>query len=295
MKAIDLIDARYSEVEYDIFKFNDGEPHIKIISEIDHKQEYSIITRIRTTDDLFIVLQVGDILERHGVDYKLYLTYLMGMRMDRVMTFNEAFSLKLVTDMLKTIHPKQIYVFEPHSHKTLELLNAKEFSMLEYDNTYSRFIDDIIDNNHVLKCFPDNGAYKRYKDFISNTNSNYVILDKKRDISNGNIVGMKVSSTFTNPVNLPYDRIIIIDDLCDGGRTFIEAKKLLNEEYPDIPIDIFVKHMVNKNGLNNLMNNFNHVYITNSFDNYSRKSLEFDKWDNLKLTIFDSHIPNRYY
>ena len=295
MKYIDLISKKYSEIEYDIFKFNDGEPHIKFISEISHKDEYVVITRITTSDDLLIVLQVGDILERHGVNYKLYLTYLMGMRMDRVMTFNEAFSLKVITDMLKNIHPKEIYIFEPHSEKTLELLNAKEFSMLHCDSVYNKFVDNIIDNKHVVKCYPDWGAFLRYKHDIHNSKSDYVILDKKRDLNNGNITGMTISSSSTSPDNKPYERIIIIDDLCDGGRTFIEAKKLLNSEYPDLPVDIFVKHMVNEKGLENLLNNFEHVYITNSYADYSKESLGLSQEDKVKLTVFNSHsLDGRY-
>lgn len=295
MKYIDLINKQASEIEYEIFKFNDGEPHIKFTSEITHKDEYTVIARITNSDELFIVLQVCDVLDRHCVDYKLYLTYLMGMRMDRVMTFNEAFSLKIIADMFKNVHPKEIYIFEPHSEKTLELLNAYSYSKLVCDSVYNRFTDDVIENNHVLKCYPDWGAYVRYRNDIRDSKSDYAVLEKKRDIDTGNIIGMKLSSTQTSPNNLPYKRIIIIDDLCDGGRTFIEAKKLLNQEYPNLPVDIFVKHMVNKDGLMNLLNNFDHVYITNSYADYSKAELNLDRDTRLKLTVFDAHSPYAKY
>lgn len=283
---INLIDHKYSEIDYNIFKFNDGEPHIKFTEEISHKNEYIIIARITNSDELLIVLQVGDILERHGVNYSLYLTYLMGMRMDRVMTFNEAYSLNIISNILKLIHPVNIYIFEPHSQKTLDLLNAKTFNALHCDKNYTRFTDDILDNKHIVKCYPDHGAWQRYGREINVSKSNYIILDKKRDINTGNIIGMKESSTYTSPENKPIEGIIIIDDLCDGGRTFIEAKKLLNELYPGLPVYIFVKHMVNIGGLENLMNNFDHVYITNSYREYNGDT---------KLTVFNSYnIDYRY-
>lgn len=74
-----------------------------------------------------------------------------------------------------------------------------------------------------LVCFPDEGASKRgYETFYCDK----IILDKDRDQLTGEIKGLKFLSG-VDPKELPNTSILIIDDICDGGRTFIEACKLL--------------------------------------------------------------------
>lgn len=71
-----------------------------------------------------------------------------------------------------------------------------------------------------LICFPDVGAANRgYNTFdISSFN-----LDKKRDPLTGEIEGLLCKL----PLDLTGKSILILDDICDGGKTFIEAAKVL--------------------------------------------------------------------
>lgn len=270
MKTINLINKEKSDIKYDIFKFNDGEIHIKFIDDIPHKDEYRVITRIKSMDELFILMQVGNILERHGVEYSIHITYLIGMRMDRVMTFNEAFSLEIIANMINTLHYKDIYIFEPHSQRTLTLINrsSEGYPLNKCNNPeYDELMNSLYQTGFVVVCFPDKGAASRYENDLMMAYCHSITLGKTRDVETGAITGME----FIEKPNFrtdQVDRCLIIDDLCDGGRTFIEAHKLLKHEYPYMPIDIYVKHMVNPKGLENLKNTFDHVYITDSYDDY---------------------------
>lgn len=270
MVTIDLTNNNKSDIKWKRFSFNDGEVHIKFEDELPRKEEYKVICRIKSSDDLFVLMQVGDILDRHEITYTLYIKYLMGMRMDRVMTFNEAFSLKVVANMLNTLNYEHVYIFEPHSDRTLKLIrNSEDLNMLfNGDTTYPILLNKWNDVGTVI-CYPDKGAYKRYgvTDKFGNS-KNTIVLGKTRSVETGEITGMEIVQR--NIIH-KFNRIVIIDDLCDGGRTFIEANKLLKKEYPDVSIDLFVKHMVNPIGLLNATNTFDHVYITDSYDDYNNE------------------------
>lgn len=72
----------------------DGEPQFFLTEELNRKESIDVICRISNTEDLFLLVQVGDILDRQEVEWDLHITYLMSM--DRVMSFNRPFSLKVV-------------------------------------------------------------------------------------------------------------------------------------------------------------------------------------------------------
>ena len=57
-------------VKYKVIQFPDGEPHIAL-KNIDRKDNLSVICRICNPTDLFILMQVGDILNRQGVLFRM--------------------------------------------------------------------------------------------------------------------------------------------------------------------------------------------------------------------------------
>ena len=254
-KTINLINSCTSEVKYTLTTFPDGEPHIKFSEEINRKCNYNIHCRITNPSDLFVLAQVCDILNRSSVDFNINIFYLMSMRMDRVITFEESFTLKLVADVINSFGAKNVFVLEPHSEKTLTLIHNCHV-----------FIPKVFDTQGCIVCYPDAGAMTRYS-----AGYDCICLEKTRDLkNNGKLTGMKFSHIGENIVG---DTILVRDDLCDGGGTFVLAAKLLREKFPDKKLSIFVNHMVNPRGIENLSVNYDDVYFTNSYKN----------WDNLPL------------
>jgi len=270
MKQINLVDKSKSDVWYEIITFPDGEKHVTL-EDIDRKESYNIVTRIKSGDDLFILAQVGDILNRAEVYFNITIYYLMSMRMDRVMNWNESFSLKVVANIINSINAPAVQIFHPHSDSIFRYINnshAFDVGVIDTLSPY-KIILDRYNTNETAFCFPDAGAAKRY----GKEHYNRIILSKKRDYANkGAIIGMEVVETNGNLFNngtFTGKNILIQDDLCDGGRTFIEAAKLLREKYNPERIGIFVRHLVNRAGMINLVNTFDDVYVTNSYDEWN--------------------------
>ena len=259
MKIINLAHQSKSEVNYEIFTFPDGEPHIKL-GKFDRKEEYTIKCRICNPFDLFILMQVCDILNRSEVYFKVEIYYLMSMRMDRVMSFNEAFSLKVVMSALNSTGISSIEILEPHSDKA-HILSKNICSTNLYPNT--AYDDEVIKKkDDYTIILPDKGAHERYIWLTQNNKNSYIVCNKVRDTSTGKLLSFEIVEDASKDSDKP---MLVVDDLCDGGGTFAGIAKLLREKYPNRKLNIFVTHMVNSKGIQTLSENYDEVVFTNSY------------------------------
>lgn len=93
-----------------------------------------------------------------------------------------------------------------------------------------------------LFCFPDHGAHARYQEIID-ADTTPIVFRKDRDPSTGEIVGMVVDMGSVEK----KDIVLIVDDICDGGRTFIEVAKVLTAVTPEV--HLYVSHGIFSKGL----------------------------------------------
>lgn len=256
MQILNLVNLENSEIKYIISRFPDGEVQISL-GEFSHKDQVCVKCRITNAEELFIVTQVLDILDRHDVYYDVDIFYLMGMRMDRVMDFNRPFTLKVIVKILSNSNAENIGVLEPHSYVIYDHRLGSRFSSL-YPKNSTRPENWMDDYQLVL---PDAGAVERYEHF----GENFISCSKVRDLATGRILEIKVN----NPEKLDGRPLMIIDDLCDGGGTFCGIAEALGKlGVPKEKLNISVVHMVNPKGIENLSKNFNHVWITNSYKDW---------------------------
>lgn len=257
MQDLNLIKIEKSDIKYSFSRFPDGEVQITLDS-INHKDKVHIICRITNAEELFILMQVCDILKRHGVIYCISIYYLMSMRMDRVMDFNRPFSLSIVCKILDSLDAWYIDIFSPHSEVYTHMFKNNNVSELDCIEKYP-------DLSKFQILLPDAGATERFYFY----NYEAITCSKVRDLATGKITQIQID----NPEILTDQPILIFDDLCDGGRTFIEIAKVVRAIKPDIELNIFVKHMVNPKGIENLSSTFNHVWFTNSYKDWQNEIL----------------------
>lgn len=261
MKELNLINMAKGDVNYSIISFPDGEKSI-VIDDIDRKDMVHITCRIANAEDLFILAQVGDILNRQGVEFSIMITYLMGARMDRVIAFNQAFSLKVVADTINSLNPVEVELVEPHSLRAVKLIKNCRFSLI-----------NILSIPADVYCLPDAGALKRYQPQLEQIPRDkwptLLICEKERNPDTGKLTGFKV----LNPEAYKGGSITVIDDLCDGGGTFAGIAQELREIAPDAKLSIYVTHMVNSKGIKTLSENYDEVQFTDSYKNWNTEVL----------------------
>lgn len=240
MQKLNLVNKKAGSIDYEVYTFPDGEKQLNILSELDHKELVLIVCRITNGDDLFLLLQAADILTAHGMDFNINILYLMSARTDRRFTMNRPLSYKIVCDILNTIKCYK-YVLDVHNP-------CKGY--LENTVIYSRNTAEI---RYDMLCFPDTGAKKRYQ------SNDALCCEKVRD-SEGNLSGF----TVINPEDFKGGSILVKDDLCDGGGTFVGIAKELRKLNPT-SIMLQVTHAIQTEGLRKTSEVYDKVYITNSY------------------------------
>lgn len=256
--TLNLLHPDRSDIGYRTLTFNDGEPHIWI-EDFDRKSDVLVRCRVSSPNDLFLLMQIGDVLKRQGIVFDLDIAYLMSMRMDRVISYGEAFSLGIVADVINRLGARKVQVLEPHSERTDR----------EIHNCWARcginMKPGLVWDTDII-VHPDAGAAERY----SRDAHPKIIAHKKRDLSTGKILSLELQDDADEVVNdivghHPQAQFLVIDDLCDGGGTFAAVAELLRNHYPDRQRRIFVTHMVNPKGIQVLADNYHQVTITNSY------------------------------
>ena len=254
MQILNLVNLEESDIKYTLSRFPDGEVQISL-GNFSHKDQICVKCRITNAEELFIITQVLDILDRHDVYYDVDIFYLMGMRMDRVMDFNRPFTLKIITKMLSNSNAEQICILEAHSNVIYDSRFGNKFHAL-----YLLRTDNI--NSKYQVVLPDAGAKKRYMHIFEEST---ITCSNVRDQSTGKILEIKID----NPKKLDGRPLMIVDDLCDGGGTFCGIAECFKKiGIPRDKLNITVTHMVNPKGIENLSKNFNHVWFTNSYKDW---------------------------
>lgn len=264
MKYIDLISLEDSNVKYRIDRFPDGEVQFVLTDELNRKEEYTVICRVTNAEELFILLQVGDVLDRQAVIWYLDIRYLMGMRMDRVMSFERPFTLRIVGKMISQMGYEKCSVYTAHSVRTM--MEIRDCTSVEYSPYH--FLMSV--GNGIDLVFPDHGAVERYKVYQL-TDEEEVYFEKVRDIETGRIKSFELKN---EECITKGEHFMFFDDLCDAGGTFLGELKILKEKYPNARFDIRVAHIVNEVGLDNLCKNFDTVYTTESYRDWSKVAKE---------------------
>ncbi len=246
-----------TEVQFESFTFNGGEPHIKIKSDLSAVKEVTITHRIQSFNDMGLLLLAINALRNMRVeDLHLVLPYFPAARQDRLMVSGEPLSVKVYAELLNAQNLKSITVFDPHSEVTPALLNN-----CKVINNFG-FIKKVVQDlpKDLVLISPDGGALKKiYKVAAHLQDYEVVECSKSRNIKTGQLTGFKVYQD-----DLEGKPCLIVDDICDGGGTFIGlAKELKNKNAGNLYLA--VSHGIFSKGFEELNKHFEIIYTTDAF------------------------------
>jgi ribose-phosphate pyrophosphokinase len=259
-KVLNLNDRSLSQIPYERFVFPDGQDHIKIDIAVLHKHtDVHIITRIVNASDLFILMQVADILRFHKMTVRI--TYLLAARMDRRMSPNEALTLKIVADTINSLNFEEVDIVDPHSDVATTLIDRS----VGINN--SNFIYDVLKSlggmlmSPIVLIAPDAGAAKKVEKLSHDFFLPMIQATKTRDVTTGKILSTKIDTPTLE------DKIaLVVDDICDGGATFIPLAQELRAKKA-AGLILAVTHGIFSKGLD-VLSDFDRIYTTNSYKNH---------------------------
>lgn len=190
-----------------------------------------------------------------------YINYYYGARCDKYTTDEY-----VVCNVAQKQSSNNTKYLAPHCNKLLE------------DSMYEFYIPDCINLNdyHLIVC-PDESAFKRYENLIKNHNC--MICEKERDQDTGRIISHKIPNFSPN-----FRKVLVIDDLCDGGNTFISVADSMPSETEK---HLFIFHGVfSNNALGKLTEKFDKIFVSNSLPNYKEQMARIPNFED-KVVVFD--------
>lgn len=186
----------------------------------------------------------------------LKMPYIPNARQDRKVS-NRFFTLKSFCKIINNMNFEYVSVLDPHSDVSTALLDrvAVEFPLKDY----YKFNED------VVFMYPDAGAAKKYKD-----DGNAIIGNKHRN-EEGRIDRYELLNFKEGTKN-----VIIIDDICSYGGTFVEAAKALKARGVEY-IMLMVSHCEENIFKGQVFDYIDQVYTTDSILDINNMSITVDK------------------
>lgn len=203
---------------------------------IPHGADCKIKWDFESEAEIMHLVQLKHLLDAHSVTkVTLDLSYLPYGRQDKPVSNETTFALHSFTHIINSLNFSKVAIQDPHSHVAGSIINN---STADYPTHQVTEACLAVEAN--LLCYPDAGAVEKYTG-VYNIRS-YIYGEKARDPKTGNIVSYTLKCG-----NLRNQNILIVDDICDGGATFIELTKQLRA-LDVATVSLFVTHGIFSKG-----------------------------------------------
>lgn len=287
MKVLNLAYPEKSEVNFIVSKFPDGQQQVVINGGLSNGGWYNIEqceikSNLNNFSDLEKIVCAVKSLRGVGVkEIHLYVPYFMGSRSDRQFEHGSNNYLKdVICPIINSLNLEYVTVLDPHSDVLEACLN--NFRKVDNLKLVLWALDHIKNHKQLSLISPDAGANKKIYSLGKKMGyaGEIFTCEKVRDAS-GEITKTKVPY-----LDLTKD-MIIIDDICDGGRTFIEIAKVIREMLERFEnlngtpgnLYLIVTHGIFSKGFGELGKYFDGIFCTNSYMDVPEYDWDGDKKD----------------
>lgn len=249
--------------QYKQFKYPGGEVQVRLtdsflkILKDKTLYEVRVVARVQDGEIVALAQLIDSIKGVSGARVRLILPYLPYARADRRFVEGDCHGIAVYGRMLGMIN-SNIVTLDAHSAAANRyipcLTNVSPTPIINeaiYNIKGLLLRESPFDDIDIL--LPDEGANRYGFTALHAT--------KKRDPETGKLSGFTVppSSDFKG------DAILIVDDICDGGGTFIGIADALKASGNTLPLYLYVTHGIFSKGENELLKKFERIYTTDSF------------------------------
>jgi len=226
--------------------FPAGEAHVAVH---DDASIYDHVALLQGADsnEIFQLSMWANAVNSIGMNPTLLLPYLPGARQDRGVPFGA----KVYADTFNAMGFANVVCVDPHSPVMPSLLN--NLTVIDSDT----IIRDNVDTEGLVGVIcPDQGAHARTERVAATLGLPVYYSKKKRDFSTGKLSGFECEA-------LPAEgRLLIVDDICDGGGTFMGIADATG--LPKERVELWVTHGVFSGRAAQINERYNKVYTTDS-------------------------------
>lgn len=194
-----------------------------------------------------------DALDDRLVDVpSLILPFVPGARQDRLnATGDYLFTAKSVAEMINARLFPSVTVLDPHSDVIAGMIDR---CVVKHPH---EIFPEVADGDYDAIISPDSGAEKRAGAVAKKLGLPLVHGWKSRDVRTGEISGFGVEA-----FHLIGKNVLVVDDICDGGGTFVGLAEALKAR--GATADLYVTHGLFTRGTSVLLDLYRRVYCTDS-------------------------------
>lgn len=232
--------------------FPAGEQHI--VPGQDPQGPLAVLVRGAGAEDLVSAAMAIDAARRTGRSTALVLPYLPGARQDRGLPFGA----EVYARLINAVGADRVLAADPHSPVMPSLIENLEVHPLArlVRAAMTRRVADARTVSYVGVIAPDAGAVDRAGAVATALGLPLFRAGKRRDPATGKLSG------FTCEALPAQGRLLVVDDICDGGGTFagLAAVTGLGPER----LDLWVTHGVFSGRAAQLREHFGEIHTTDS-------------------------------
>ncbi len=240
------------------FNFSGGECHVSIEG-VEIGNVIRIEAYLYSSDDIMCLIMAVDAVRQvnPGSIIDLTIPYFPYARQDRVCNEGEAFSTAVMAGLINALNCNSVSVVDPHSLVVEQHLD--NCHVINQADIIQGIVSDFIVGQDLTLVSPDKGASEKTRDVADAIGISGVIsCSKVRDVKTGHITHSEVHGDVTGK------DLIILDDICDGGRTFTELAKVLKAHGAG-RLYLYVTHGIFSKGLDVLKEHFIHTFCMHTF------------------------------
>lgn len=217
------------EVPVKHFTFKGGEEQVHIDTKFAPKGSIGFVeitSKIKNSCDVMTLLMLVDACYRlenlhHHAEMTLNIPYVPYARQDRVMQSGEALSSRVFADLINGLGFDKVVIDDPHSHVISGMINKVRIRSQE---ELASSFHDVLTGKNATIIAPDAGARKKAQKVAERFCMPIIEAGKVRNVETGEITGTAVYG------DVEGRKCLIVDDIADGGRTFIALAQALKEK-----------------------------------------------------------------
>lgn len=267
-------------------EFNDGSVNVQIPEDIINFIKYSssitISARLHTPADQMRLPMVAAAIRNIKPDAKihLFMPFTPYGRQDDTFLPGQVNAMKVWAEFINSLNFASVLTLDAHSIAVNMVNRVKAIHITEILNDHPQMRSLL--TSDITLVSPDAGANKKCHKIAQKFGiTKMVRADKARDLATGNIIETELFGTVKDEV------CVIVDDICDGGMTFIKLAEKLKAEGAK-KVVLFVTHGLFTKGLEVFDGLIDEIYTTNSICKYSTEV----KNDRLEIREIDHYEPS---
>ena len=191
--------------------------------------EFMHLCQLKTLLDTYVTLPAV---------INLDIPYLPYGRQDKRVENGSTFALHTFTSLINSLNFNEVHTIDAHNNLRANMIEGLE------DHSPREYIQAALDATQAsIMLFPDKGAVTRYSSY--NLGTGWTYADKVRDQATGVIKNIAIKGKVKDL------KVLIVDDLCDGGMTFkLVAEQAIKDGAKEV--HLYVTHGIFSRGLETL-------------------------------------------